>query len=133
MGCAPSLCRRFLMLNASLIRPCAIIRSLFCAKLDLLERTTKAQTHFGLRTWIKCSKRPSRQKRSLLIFAYRAWIRLVCATSRCCLPPWVFCLDPFHVWLAWRFHRPLPCKCQMQLLGRGGPRRLIIQDYPNSI
>ena len=38
-------------------------------------------------------------RHNLLIFAYRAWIRLVCAISCCCLPPWVFCLDLCHVWL----------------------------------
>ena len=35
------------MLNASLIRPCAIIRSLFCAKLDLLEQPPRRRRTLG--------------------------------------------------------------------------------------
>ena len=65
-------------------------------------------------------KRRSRPKRSLLIFAYRAWTRLDCAISRCCLPPWVFCLDPFHVWLTWRFHRLCHANAQCNHLGGVG-------------
>ena len=86
----------------------------------LLERIHQGADALWAAHMDQMQQRRSRQKRNLLIFAYRAWTRLDCAISRCCLQPWVFCLDPFHAWLTWRFHQPLPCKCQMPLLGGVG-------------